>query len=157
MRAIIELGWLIAPLIGLYYSIEYVGAAKTFWWGFAASFLVCLSIIPAYILRVIDQHHVLLTLHSLLVPGVFSILATIYGVAWWTFWKRRPSATAWAIAANLTYILVPLFTIWSKVRSSRSIRACTLVMLATGATGLVTFFRRDQEYDSRKAQAQTDS
>ena len=141
MNSLIEIGWFVSSVVALNYAIKQLGAAKTFWWTFSVSFLLCLSMIFHSILRIINRHDGFLTLRSLLVPGVFSALAAIYGVAWWTVWKRKRSARACAIAACLTYILVPLFTIWSKLHFSRSFRVCSGVMVATGVIGLVAFLR----------------
>jgi len=145
VNTVIEVGWFIAYIVALNYSIKHLGAGKTLSWLFSVSSLVCLSIVFPYMLRIIHPHDGSLTLRSLLVPGVLSALATIYGVAWWTVWKRKPSARVWPIAASLTFILVPLFTIWSKLHFSRSIRDCSVVMLATGVISLVALFRR--QYD----------
>jgi hypothetical protein len=142
MNTLIEVGWFIFYMVALNYAIKHLGAAKTFWWAFAVSSLLCLLTTFHSILRIINRHDGFLTLRSLLVPGVFSALAAIYGVAWWTVWKRKRSARACAIAACLTYILAPLFTIWSKLHFSRSFRVCSGVMLATGVIGLVAFLRQ---------------
>jgi hypothetical protein len=141
MNTLIEVGWFICYMVVLNYAIKHLGAAKTFWWTFAVSLLLCLLTIFHSILRIVNRHDGFPTLRSLLVPGVFSALGAIYGVAWWTVWKRRRSARACAIAACLTYILVPLFTIWSRLHSSRSFRVWSVVMLATGVIGLLAFLR----------------
>jgi hypothetical protein len=152
MSTAIEVGWLIAALFALYRAVKYVGAARTLWWGFAATSLVCLLITLLSFLRLIHPHDASLSVHSLLIPGVLSVLTMIYGVAWWTFWKRKSSATAWAIAASLTNILLPLLTIWSSVHFSRSVRGCSGFMLAIGVSGFITFLRRDEHQDPGKNQ-----
>ena len=141
MNTLIEVGWFISFVVALSYAIKHLGAAKTFWWAFAVSSLLCLLAIFHSILRMLNRHDGFPTLRSLLVPGVFSVLAAVYGVAWWTGWKRKRSARVWAIAACLTYILVPLFTIWSRLHFSRSFRVCSVIVLATGVIGLVAFLR----------------
>ena len=149
MNIVIEIGWFIASLIVFDYTIKTLGAAKTLSWTFAVSSLVCLWIAVTSILGIIHQHHGFLTLRVQLVPEVLSVLATIYGVACWTGWKGKPSARAWAIAGSVTLILIPLFTIWSTVRFSRSIRGCSMSVLAIGVTGLVAFWRRDERHDQK--------
>jgi hypothetical protein len=149
MSAAIQAVWFIASLIALDYLIRYFGAAKTLCSFFALSSVLTLSIALPIILRMIARHHALLTL-SLLVPGVLSVQAAIYGMAWWTVWKRKPSARAWAIAASLTTILLSLLIIWSNLHHSRPIWWCSGVMLAWGITGLVGFVRRDGQYDPSK-------
>ena len=64
----------------------------------------------------------------------------------WTVWKRKSSATAWGVAASLTYILLALFNIWSSVHHSRSVRGSSGIMLAMGVIGLVALSRRDERY-----------
>lgn len=142
MNTIIEVVWFISSLVALNYSVKHLGASRTIWWSFVVSFLLCLSIACPSILRAIHRRDAFLAARTLLVPGVFSALAMIYGVASWTVWKRKPSARAWAIVASLTYVLVPLFTIWSRLHSSRSIRVCSGIMLAIGVIGLGAFSRR---------------
>jgi len=151
MDTAIEVGWFIASIVALDYSIKHLGAAKTLWWAFAVSSLLYLSMAVPSLQRTIHRHHGYLTPRSLLVPGLLSALATIYGVAWWTLWKRKPSARGWAIAASVTYVLLSLFTMWSNLHLGRSIRGCSGVMLATGATGLVAFLRHSK---ARRTQQQ---
>jgi hypothetical protein len=90
MLSAIEIGWFIAAFIGLDYLIKTWGAANTLWCTFAISSLVCVSIALPSIQRAIDRYDDVPTLRSLLVPEVFSVLAIIYGAAWWTIWKRKP-------------------------------------------------------------------
>lgn len=82
MSIAIQVGWFISYLVALNYAIKHLGAEKTLSWIFAVSSLVCLSIVIPYILRIVHPRDRSLTLRSLLVPGVLSVLATVYGVAW---------------------------------------------------------------------------
>src|SRR5215468_5065106 len=111
MNTAVEICWFIAAFIGLDYLIKNWGAANTLLCTFAISALLSAWMALPGILRVIDRYHGSLTLRSLVVPEVFSVLAIIYGVAWWTVWKRKPTARPWAVAASLTYVLISLFTI----------------------------------------------
>ena len=142
MNIVIEVGWFIVGVVVFNYSVKHLGATITFRWGFAASSLMCLLLAVPFILRIVYRSHGYLTLRHLLVPGVLSILAAIYGLAWWAVWKRKSYARVTAIAASLAYILLPLFTIWSKLHLSRPIRGCSWFMLATGVIGLVVFLPR---------------
>jgi len=76
-------------------------------------------------------------------------LAAVFGVAWWTVWKGKPSARGWGIAASLFYILVSLLPI---IFFSRSVWAGVGVVLtnfglvlAIGVAGLVAFSRRYEQ------------
>jgi len=142
MSIVVESGWFIVGMVVFNYSFKLLGGKRTFWWLFAVSSLMCLLLAFPFILHIVYRPHGFLTLRTLLVPGVLSILATIYGLAWWAVWKRKPYARASATAASVAYILLSLFTIWSKLDFSRSIRGCTWFMLATGVIGLVVFLPR---------------
>jgi len=144
MNTVIEVGWFISCMVALNYSIKHLGIGKVLSWLFAASSLVCLvwlSIVIPYILRIVRPPDSFMTLRSLLVPGMLSVLATVYSVAWWAVWKRKPSARAWAVATSLTSILVPLVTISLKLHFSRSIRGCSVFMLANGVVVLFALLR----------------
>jgi hypothetical protein len=91
----VQVFWFIAPLAAVGYSIKYAGGPKTLWVAFSVSFLLCLWIVPLTILRGFHRYHNFLTLRALLVPAFFAVQATIYGVACWAVWKRKPSARPW--------------------------------------------------------------
>lgn len=118
-------------------------------WVFAFTSLVCLQVALSSILHTIHpsirhtvpRHYTLLLF--LLVPTLFTILAAVSGVAWWTVWKGRPSARGWGIAASLINILLPLPIIYL----SRTVRDIWMV-LAIGVAGLVAFSRRYERPDS---------
>ena len=123
-------------------------------WVFAFTSVVCLQIalssilhtIHPSILHPVHRHYALLLF--LLVPTLFTILAAVFGVAWWTVWKGKPSARGWGIAASLTNILFPL----SIMVLTRSVRG-HFVLLAVGVAGLIAFSRR-YEQPSSTARAQ---
>jgi len=142
MNIVVEVGWFIVGVVVSNYSFKHLGAIRTFLVGFAVSSLMCLLLAFLFIPRIVYRPHGFLSLRPLLVPGVLSILATIYGLAWWAVGKRKSYSRVTAIAASLTYILLPLFTIWSKLHLSRPIRGCSWFMLATGVIGLVVFLPR---------------
>jgi len=116
-------------------------------WVFAFTSLVCLQIALSSILHTIHpsilhtnhRHYTLLLF--LLVPTLFTILAVIFGVAWWTVWKGKPSARGWGIAASLINILVSLPWVFI----SRSAWRHIWVLLAVGVAGLVAFARRYEQ------------
>jgi len=79
-------------------------------------------------------------LANLLVLTLFTVQATVFGTAWWTVWKGKPSARGWGIAASVINILISLPIIYL----SRSVRGIGVV-LAIGVAGLVAFWRRYEE------------
>jgi len=82
-------------------------------------------------------------LANLLVLTLFTVQATVFGTAWWTVWKGKPSARGWGIAASVINILISLPIIYL----SRSVRGIGVV-LAIGVAGLVAFWRRYEEPNS---------
>src|SRR5260370_19703223 len=77
-------------------------------WNFVFLSLMCLWIALSYIFQIIHRQINPLHLRSLLVPTVLTVLTAVYGAAWWTVWRGKPSGRGWAIHAGLTNILVPL-------------------------------------------------
>jgi len=117
-------------------------------WMYAISSLMCLWRVFLRILRIRRDFVFLpVPLFNLLVPIEFSVLAIIYGAAWWTIFKGKPSARGWGTTASLTYILFPLSEI---IYFSRPVWSSLGVMLATGIAGLVIFMWRDKQHDSSK-------
>jgi len=139
-------GWFIALLAGPAYAIKYLGGTITLWAAFVVSFLLCLWMVPLSIMSEFHRYHDFLTLPGLLAPTLFSVQAAVYGMAFWTLWKQKPSAKLWGMVASLTYIVLPLLTIWSKIHFSRSIRGCSMAVLVVGVAGLVVFSRRTINY-----------
>src|SRR5437899_2569908 len=78
-------------------------------WVFAFTALVCLRIAFTTTLQTIHGHYNLLVLRNLLVllaPAMNAVQCLVFGAAWWTIWKGRPSARRWGIAASLIYVLI---------------------------------------------------
>ncbi len=113
-------------------------------WIFAVSFLVCFRIAALSIPGMIHRHHAVPCFRILLVPVVFSVLATTCGVAWWTVWKEKRSARGWGVAASLMYIMLPLSIIYFRP----SVWNHFAVMLGIGIAGLAAFSRRYEQPDS---------
>ena len=90
---------------------------KNLCWIFALAAFVYLQIALSSILRSIHRPYAFLSLRNLLVPALSTALAVVFGMAWWTVWKGRPSARGWGIAASLINILASLSPIISR-RSS---------------------------------------
>lgn len=112
-------------------------------WCFAAECLLNLAISLRRILFIIHRHDSLLPPRNLLDAASFSVLAVIFGLAWWVVWKEKPSERVWGIAASLTYILIflrsiifPPRSIWGHVGA-----------LVVGTTGMVAFLRHDEHHD----------
>ena len=81
---------------------------KPFGWGFG---FVSLLILIGSILRLCStliRRHGALHPGLILVFGVTVALALVFGMAWWTTWKAKPSARAWGIASSLVFLLVPV-------------------------------------------------
>ena len=106
-------------------------------WVFAFISLVCLQVAVSTILFTIHRRHSPFLLLRFLVPVLSTIQAAIFGMAWWTVWKKRRSARAWGIVASLINLLLSVALIYF----SRS--EGVLVMLAIGIVGLIAFWRRD--------------
>jgi ABC-type proline/glycine betaine transport system permease subunit len=104
-------------------------------WVFAVSALLCIWNALKIIFHMIHRHYGFFTARNLLLASLFPVLVIILAMAWWTVWKRRPSGKGWGIAASLTYVLLP---VWS-IHSSRSLALSLGAMLALGVIGLVVF------------------
>jgi hypothetical protein len=127
-------------------------------WVFAFTSLVSLQLALSSILRTIHRQSTFLPLRDLPVATVFTIVAAVFGVAWWTVWKGKPSARGWGIAASLINILVSLLpaitalyvqVVYSHFSSGSVWREFEVVLpvLAVGVTGLVAFWSRYEESD----------
>lgn len=106
---------------------------KLLCWLFAISSLLCVWNALKIILRLIHQHSTFLSPRILVIAAFFPVLAVLLAIAWWTVWKKKPSGRAWAVAACLTFVLLPLWGIFS----SRSVPFSLGVMLAIGVACLV--------------------
>jgi hypothetical protein len=122
------------------------GLRKFMSWIYAISSLRCLQIALLRILA-IQRDHTSLPLHNVLLASVFSVQAIIFGLAWWTVFRKEPSARSWGIIASLTYIVISL---WSIINFSRSVWGAFGVLLAAGITGLIVFLWRDKHDGSCK-------
>jgi len=127
-------------------------------WVFAFTSLVSLQLALSSILRTIHRQSTFLPLRDLPVATVFTIVAAVFGVAWWTVWKGKPSARGWGIAASLINILVSLLpaiivlyvqVVYSHFSSGSIWREFDVVLpvLAVGVTGLVAFWPRYEKSD----------
>jgi hypothetical protein len=112
-------------------------------WIFGFSSLVCLQLAISSLLSLHHRRHGSFLLLNLLVPTLFTAQAAVFGVAWWTVWRGKPSARGWGITASVINVLLPLPIIYL----SRSLRGIWLI-LAIGVAGLVAFWRRYEEPDS---------
>ena len=126
-------------------------------WVFAFTSLVCLQLALSSILHTIHRQS-FLPLRDLPVATVFTVVATVFGVAWWTVWKGKPSARVWGMTASLINILVSLLpaiavlyiqVIHPHFSSGSVWRDLEVVspVLAVGVAGLVAFWRRYEEPD----------
>jgi Peptidase family M50 len=123
-------------------------------WVFAFTALVCVRIAFTTTLQTIHGHYNLLVLRNLLVllaPAMNAVQCLVFGAAWWTIWKGRPSARRWGIAGSLIYVLLfcslAYFQYlsrsgWSEFRLFVSM---FWVILAIGIAGLIAFLRPFQQ------------
>jgi hypothetical protein len=93
------------------------------------------------------RHYTILIPSTLLSVTFFWVAAIIFGVAWWTVWKGRPSAKGWGIAASLTYFLI--FFLHSVIFPERSIFGHHVGALIVGTIGMVSFLRHDEQHDPK--------
>jgi peptidase M50-like protein len=110
---------------------------KNLSWVFIFISLVCLQIAVSSMLAANHRHHSLLLFRYFLAPFIFTMMAAVHGVAWWTIWKNKPSARIWGLAASLINLLISVGLIYL----SRSPRRLWLV-LGVGIAGLIAFWRR---------------
>jgi hypothetical protein len=106
-------------------------------WVFAISSMYCVLAANLLILQGIDRHYDFRALLTLLVEAFHPVVAIIFGVAWWTILKDKPSARGWGITASLIFVLTPL---WAMIYSA-SFSGSIGFELAIGFVGLLAFFR----------------
>jgi len=114
-------------------------------WLFAISSLLCLRIALSSILHIIHEPHRSLSFRILLVTEVFSVLATVFGIAWFTIWTGKASGKWWGIAASMTNVLFPLSL---NIYLRSPLLKHDLVLLAIGVAGLVAFSWPSGQIDS---------
>jgi peptidase M50-like protein len=113
-------------------------------WSFAFTSLVCLQVAFSITLRTIPQPHTFRLL-LLVAPLMMIAFAAVFGLAWWTEFKGKPSARGWGIAASLINIQVSLFPI---IFPPHSVWNIFLPILGLGVAGLLAFSRRLDPSDS---------
>ncbi len=117
-------------------------------WLFAFSSLVCLQTGLLLTPRMLRQHprvnNLPFTSRLLLIllPWVIPLFAVVFGMAWWTSFKRKSSARIWGIIASLINIQTALFPL---LIPPHSVFNAFLLILGVGIAGLVAFAR---PYDS---------
>jgi len=96
-------------------------------------------------LYAVHRHYAFLPLRNLATITLYAVVPIVSGIAWWTVWKRKPSARLWGIAASVTYILIFLRPIIFFPASAwwRNWSA-----LALGIMGLAAFLPRHERHDS---------
>ena len=119
-------------------------------WVFALESLQCILDSLWRNLYTIHRQYGFLPLRNQILAVFFSVLAVIFGVAWWTVWKGKPSARRWATVASLTFILIFLQRIiiptrsiqWNHLGASVPTVIGLLGALAIGIAGPVIFSAR---------------
>jgi len=81
-------------------------------------------------------------LAGLIVFFAFVCVTAVYGMAWWTTWRSRPSERAWGIAASLLQLSLPLSLIYFRhLKLSNG----KWQMMALGTLALVAYAWPDRE------------
>lgn len=75
---------------------------------------------------------ILSTVAKLLIPA----LAIVFGMAWWTIWRKKPSASIWGIAASACNILLSGIMLYY---APRVLWQVALALLVLGILGVVAF------------------
>ena len=104
-------------------------------WSFAFTALLCLQIAFLPILT-LHRQGTLLSRGHLLVAVLFTGLAAVFGMAWWTGFKGKRAAKRWGIAASVINVLV---SVVPAMFVSRFPLGESGVLLAIGVAGLVAF------------------
>src|SRR5437879_6287035 len=121
------------------------GVRKVMCWFFAYTSLRYVLDPRVSMLYAIHRHYAFLPFRNLVTITLYVMVPIINGIAWWTVWKRRPSARLWGIAASVTYILIFLRPIIFFPGSAWLRNWSTL---ALGIMGLVIFLLRHERHDS---------
>ncbi len=70
------------------------------------------------------------------VIALFTLAVIVYGVAWWTVWKKKRSGRAWGIVASLIYVPVSLLGI---IFFAQPLLGYEGIVLFLGIAGLIAF------------------
>jgi TPR repeat protein len=116
-------------------------------WIFAVACLVCLWICITDILTMLPRYGAVPSSRSLYTPIWLSVSAVIFGMAWLTASREKPSGRWWSIAASLMIILPALVPVFY---AKYAVRGHFFVVLAIGVAGLIAFSPR---YDANPAAA----
>jgi hypothetical protein len=120
-------------------------ARKLLGWGFGI-----VSVILS-IGSVVDLRWTLIRRHGTLSPRsimafCFSVsFALIFGMAWWTTWKTKPSARNWGIASSLAILLIPVFVMHF---THQPMTDSNWSEIAVGALSLIAYAWPDRERES---------
>jgi TPR repeat protein len=106
---------------------------------FGITGLICLWTVLSDIPHIMHRPNALPFFRDLLMPAVFSVMSLIFGMAFLTVWKGKPSARWWGIAASAINVLLPA---WLVIHFSRSFRNNETILLGIGVAGLVAFSSR---------------
>jgi hypothetical protein len=103
---------------------------------FAATCLISLQLDFRRIFRTVHRYNEYFSIRGLSITALYTFLAIIYGMAWWTVWNGKPSGRGLGIAASVIYIPVSL---WGIIFFAQPIWGFEGVVLAVGIAGLVAF------------------
>lgn len=110
---------------------------RLYCWLFAFSSAASLQIAIWGELRTPYEGNASPPVRSLFLAVAFVCLAAVFGTAWWTVFKSRPSGRAWGIAASAVYAGLPVCL---HAASSQPLGANSFVVFGLGIVGLATFF-----------------
>jgi hypothetical protein len=99
----------LARPIKAYSGIATVGAVNNktvMCWVFAITSLQYLLDPRVSMLYAARRHLILLTVRNFATFVLYVGLSVACGLAWWSIWKKKPSARAWGITASVGYILL---------------------------------------------------
>lgn len=121
---------------------------KLMGWQFVGGSVASLLVAAWFIPEVLREGTRASSVREVCFIAILPVMAAIFGIAWWTVWKERPSAKVWAVAASLISLLGSL---WLISHSWRLARWCTWSGAATGAAGLVLFLWRDDKESPKES------
>lgn len=133
---------------------------NTLSWLFALTALVCLQGVVSIVLGTIHRHGTIPSFRFALVPLLFTALTVVFGMAWFTVWRKKPSGRWWGLAASTLQILLPfslIFLSWrvsARLHVHRSSASDAIRLLSDfglplliGIGGIVAFSRRFEQPD----------